>query len=176
MNKKSIKKMIALLCAAMMMAFCLTACTTKDDKDNGTDSSLAPSDTGGMETSPETASPNGAATETPDISPSADTAGGTISGAKPGTYTATAKGYASDITVTVIIADNGTIDRIDADASGETENIGQVAAPKICDDVVKNQSLAVDGVSGATYTSTAVLTAIKDALKEAGVDTTAVTQ
>ena len=66
--------------------------------------------------------------------------------------------------------------KIDVDASGETENIGQTAAPQIADKVVETQSLAVDSISGATYTSAAVIAAITDALQQAGVDSTAVTQ
>lgn len=92
---------------------------------------------------------------------------------KEGLYIASAKGYGGEITVNVTIAKDGSIDEVDASCSNETESIGQKAAPKICAAVLKNQSLAVDTVSGATVTSKAVLSGIEKALTEAGADVNA---
>lgn len=88
--------------------------------------------------------------------------------AKAGTYTATEKGFCGDVTVNVTIAENGSIESIDVTADSETPDIGGKAAPQIAENIVTNQSLAVDTVSGATVTSTAVLTAITNALTESG--------
>ena len=91
-------------------------------------------------------------------------------GPKAGTYTATAKGYSSDVKVTVTVAKDGAISDIKVDASGETPDLGGKAAPSICEQVKKKQSTAVDTVTGATITSNATLTAITEALSQAGVD------
>jgi len=87
-----------------------------------------------------------------------------------GTYTASEKGFASDVTVTMTIEADGSISAVDVDASGETDTIGQVAAPKLADAIVENQSIGVDAVTGATFTSTAVLTAAENCLTQAGAD------
>lgn len=95
---------------------------------------------------------------------------GNTTGAKAGTYTASAQGYKSNVSVTVTIAEDGTISDIKVDASGETPDLGGKAAPTICNSVLENQSLAVDTVSGATITSKATLAALEDALTQAGAD------
>lgn len=194
MNKKTIKKLTAFLCTAALLSFSFIGCSASDDKkDSGSSAAPSLSPTGGTEG---TDASNGTGTDaTSDAnkdngttggtgtseSPSSDAAGGSditgpITGAKEGTYEASAKGYASDVKVTVTVDKDGVVKKIDVDAAGETENIGQAAAPQIADKVVETQSLSVDSVSGATYTSAAVMTAIKDALTQAGVDATAVTQ
>ena len=91
-------------------------------------------------------------------------------GAKSGTYTAMEKGFGGDVTVEVIIEDEGKISKINVIADAETPDIGGAAAPKVAQGVVDTQSLGIDSVSGATVTSTAVLNAIEAALKEAGAD------
>ena len=73
----------------------------------------------------------------------------------PGTYTASAEGYGSDVTVTVTF-DETSITNVVVDSSGETENVGAAAAEKLADQVLSAQSSAIDGVTGATKTSKAV--------------------
>lgn len=90
------------------------------------------------------------------------------SGAKAGTYTATKEGFGGDVTVNLTISDDGKISNIDVTADSETPDIGGAAAPKLAKSIVDTQSLAVDTVSGATYTSTAVIEAVTAALTEAG--------
>lgn len=90
--------------------------------------------------------------------------------AKAGTYTATETGFGGDVTVNVTISDDGKISSIDVTADSETPSIGGEAAPKLAKTIVDTQSLAVDTVSGATYTSTAVIDAVTAALTEAGAD------
>lgn len=90
--------------------------------------------------------------------------------AKAGTYTATESGFGGDVTVNVTISDDGKISSIDVTADSETPSIGGEAAPKLAKTIVDTQSLAVDTVSGATYTSTAVIDAVTAALTEAGAD------
>lgn len=84
----------------------------------------------------------------------------------PGTYTATAKGHNGDITVKATF-DASSIKSVDLDVSGETEAIGQAAAATLKDQIIKAQSAKIDGVSGATDTSKAVMTAMADCIKQA---------
>ncbi|MCD7834664.1 MAG: FMN-binding protein, partial [Lachnospiraceae bacterium] len=84
----------------------------------------------------------------------------------PGTYTATAAGMESDVKVTVTV-DETSILSLGIDVSGETAGIGADVGPEISEQILNAQSADVDGVSGATVTSTAVKTALADALDQA---------
>ena len=75
---------------------------------------------------------------------------------KAGTYTAKAPGIHGDVTVTVTF----TKDKI-ADVKvthSETPGIGSKAAELLPGRIVERQSPQVDGVTGATITSTAIRT------------------
>ncbi len=100
-----------------------------------------------------------------------NTSSGTGSSAlyTPGTYTATAAGISSDVTVTITV-DETSILSISCDVSGETENIGGAIGPEMIDQILAAQSADVDGVSGATITSDAVKAATADALSQAAGD------
>ncbi len=90
-------------------------------------------------------------------------------------YTATKKGYHSEITVETVIH-NGKILSVNADFSGETENFGQVAGPQLLKAIQEAGSLnGVDGVAGCTYTSNAVLKAVQDCLDQDSMTAGAVT-
>ncbi|MDR2403006.1 MAG: FAD-dependent oxidoreductase [Spirochaetaceae bacterium] len=89
----------------------------------------------------------------------------------PGTYTASAKGHASEVSVEVTVDSTGNITQVQVNAAGETPKIGGEAAPKMAAWVLEAQRLDVDTISGATVTSLAVLTATEKALKQAGVNT-----
>lgn len=84
----------------------------------------------------------------------------------PGTYTASAKGYHSDVTVTVTFDETHITDVV-VDSSGETENVGAAAADKLAEQVLSAQSSAIDGVGGATKTSKAVKAAVADCISQA---------
>ena len=86
---------------------------------------------------------------------------------------ATAKGFASDVTVSLTV-ENGAIATFSVDASGETAGLGQRAME---DDftsqfIGKSAPLTlgdgIDAISGATITSTAVVDAANEALSKAG--------
>ena len=83
----------------------------------------------------------------------------------PGTYTAEATGM-SNVVVNVTV-DEGAITAVEIDGSGETPGIGLDAIPTLSDQVLAAQSAEIDGVAGATITSTAVRTAVAAALAEA---------
>lgn len=81
-----------------------------------------------------------------------------------GVYSATVWGFESDVTATVTVA-GGAVTQIDID---HQESIPQDAAVVIPAQVIEKQSLEVDTVTGATYTSHAVINAIFRALRQAG--------
>lgn len=109
---------------------------------------------------------------------------------KPGTYTGSAKGYAGIIVATVNVTENEIKEiklenTINEDSTIKPDqpmfmmqNIAVRELDQIFYDVeallpqriIEAQSLAVDGISGATSSSNGALMAIKNALKEAGVD------
>ncbi len=80
-----------------------------------------------------------------------------------GTYTATQQGFRGDVTVNLTV-DDGRITSLDVRGDSETPEIGQAAIPTLRDLILEAQSADVDGVSGATHTSKAVITAADIAL------------
>lgn len=96
---------------------------------------------------------------------------------KDGTYTATASSYAEQyglattgsMTMTAQVKDNQIAD-IQVSDYTDTDIIGGMAFPILAKEVVDSQSLNVDSVSGATVSSGAFFTALKDVLTQAGGD------
>ena len=82
-----------------------------------------------------------------------------------GIYYGTGEGYLGDITTAVVIQDE-TIKAILVTESEDDETFLK-RAKQTAKDVVKKQTLEVDTVSGATYSSKGILAAIEEALKEA---------
>ncbi len=110
------------------------------------------------------------ATETPTEAPvetPAETEAPAASGLTDGTYTAAARGNNGDVNVTVTIS-GGAIAAVEVGEHGETAGISDPAIERIPAAIVENQSVAVDTVSGATNTSNAILTAVKDCIEQAG--------
>lgn len=87
----------------------------------------------------------------------------------PGEYTGTAKGKNGEVKVKVVF-DKTSIVSVEVLESAETEGISDAAIERIPETIVKNQTLAVDTVSGASLTSSAILTAVEDTVKQAGGD------
>ncbi|MBQ7305022.1 MAG: FMN-binding protein, partial [Clostridia bacterium] len=88
-------------------------------------------------------------------------------------YTGTGKGFAGDIKVTVTLADDGSIVDVTVDECNDTPGVCDTAVEKVPADMKELNSINVDTVSGATFTSQGILAAAKDALESNGVDTTA---
>lgn len=88
---------------------------------------------------------------------------------KAGTYTGTGAGRNGDITVeTVFTAEK--IESVTVKEHAETPGISDGAIEQIPSAIVEGQSLAVDVVSGATYTSNGIIDAVKDCVEQAGGD------
>ncbi len=90
---------------------------------------------------------------------------------KAGTYTAVAMGRGGDLIVEVAFNESEITD-IKVKEHNETEGISDKPISEIPKEVIKNQSLAVDIVSGATQTSKALLAAIEDCVVQSGADPT----
>ncbi|KAF5059469.1 Urocanate reductase [anaerobic digester metagenome] len=88
---------------------------------------------------------------------------------KAGTYTSTAKGNNGDVKVEVEFSDTKIVSVKVVDHS-ETKGLSDTPIQRIPQEIVYGQTLSVDTVSGATYTSNAILTAVEDCVKQAGGD------
>ena len=86
-----------------------------------------------------------------------------------GDFTATAKGFGGDVSVTLTLTD-GAITGCTAEGKDETEGVGSQAIAKMPGAIAESGSIAVDGVSGATITSTAIKEAAAAALTAAGLN------
>ncbi len=86
-----------------------------------------------------------------------------------GTYTGTGTGHNGPVSVEVTVSADA-IEDIQVTESAESACIGDVAAEHVIADVLTYQSLDVDTVSGCTISRMGFLTAITDALSQAGAD------
>ena len=86
-----------------------------------------------------------------------------------GDFTGTAKGFGGDVSVTLTLTD-GAITGCTAEGKDETQGVGSEAIAKMPGEIAESGSIAVDGVSGATATSTAIKEAAAAALTAAGLN------
>lgn len=84
---------------------------------------------------------------------------------KDGTYTGTGKGYKGTVTAKVTIS-GGKIKTIDVSGSDDAAYFGK-AKNGIVNKIISGQSTNVDTVSGATYSSNGIISAVRNALKKA---------
>ncbi len=112
---------------------------------------------------------NSTAAETPS-STSATT------GYTAGTYTGEATGHNGALSVEVTVSED-KIESVEVKDHTETYGIGyglkETPIEAIPTQIVENQSLAVDTITGATITSAAIVSAVSNALEEAGADVSA---
>ena len=83
------------------------------------------------------------------------------------TVSATAKGYGGDITVTLTVKDSKITD-VKIVGDGETKDVGSKAVEQMPEQIMSAQTYDVDGVSGATISSTSIKKATKEAMTAAG--------
>lgn len=84
-----------------------------------------------------------------------------------GTYTATVHGHHSDITMEVVVTENAIVE-INVLEEGETLNLSDGAFTTIPADMIAYQTVNVDTITGATYSSAAVIQAVTNCLQQAG--------
>lgn len=89
--------------------------------------------------------------------------------AKDGTYTASEVGRNGEIKVQVQIKDNKIADVKILDWS-ETHPVADQTKTELLPNIVKNQSYNVANISGATLSSFAIKAAVRDCLKQAGLE------
>lgn len=90
-------------------------------------------------------------------------------GYQEGSYTAVGKGMGGEIEILVTFSKDA-ITEVKVGKHNETPGIGDAPIEKIPAAIVKNQSLMIDAVSGATITSDAILSGVADCVKQAGGD------
>ena len=99
-------------------------------------------------------------------SASSSTASGAAGQYIPGTYEGTAEGISSTVKVTMTFSDSAITDVV-VDTSGETASFGAAAADELREQLMAAGSAEIDGVSGSTITSDAVMKAAKSCYAQA---------
>ncbi|MFR6400209.1 FMN-binding protein [Ruminococcus sp.] len=89
-----------------------------------------------------------------------------ISGYKDGTYTGSGTGFSGLITVQVVIEGGKITDIIIVSTTDDSPYIDNASA--LLKTIIATQSTNVDTVSGATYSSVGLISAVRDALQKAG--------
>lgn len=84
---------------------------------------------------------------------------------KEGIYYGTAEGYSGDVSVAVVIQDQTIKAILVTETSDDEEFFNR--AMEVVKNIVKKQNTEVDLVSGATYSSSGLLNAVKQALQQA---------
>ena len=84
----------------------------------------------------------------------------------PGTYEGTAQGISSTVKVTMTFSETAVTDVV-VDTSGETASYGAAAAEELKEQLLAAGSAEIDGVSGSTITSDAVMKAAQSCYAQA---------
>jgi flavocytochrome c len=84
----------------------------------------------------------------------------------PGTYTSTQRGMAGSFDIAVTFSEHA-IESIQIGENKETYMVGTEALRILPERIIENQSLNVDVVSGATYTSYAVIYGVRNCVEQA---------
>lgn len=86
---------------------------------------------------------------------------------KDGTYSGEASGYQPGLTVEVVVNNNKIVDITVTDHNEVNSRFYQRPINEIPQEIIDAQSLEVDTVSGATFTSIGIINAVNDALSQA---------
>ncbi len=86
-----------------------------------------------------------------------------------GTYEAEAQGFGGPVSVSLTV-EGGAITAVSIKGDAETPGLGGVAVEQMDEQILSAQTPNVDGIAGATVTSTAVVKAATEALTAAGAD------
>ncbi|HBC68740.1 MAG TPA: flavocytochrome c [Sutterella sp.] len=86
---------------------------------------------------------------------------------QPGTYTAKVNGHNASMTVAVTVSAN-KIQKIDYSKNLETIGVGKLALDRVAGKILAKQSLGIDNITGATISSMALKSAVRNCLKQAG--------
>ena len=86
------------------------------------------------------------------------------------TFNGTAEGHNGSVSVAVKIGDGGVLKQAEVTSHIETKGISDRAITEIPKRILEAQSLQVDVMSGATFTSRAVINAVRNTIKATGLD------
>lgn len=86
-----------------------------------------------------------------------------------GSYTASANGKNGPLTVEVVFSSE-RIESVKVLDHSETPGFAETPIEKVPEKIVSDQTIAVETITGATYTSEAILAAVEDCVKQAGGD------
>ena len=89
---------------------------------------------------------------------------------KNGKYQVRAQGHGSESMPMAVTIEDDKIKNIEIDSSGETKGVADEVFNRLPKQIVDNQTLNVDAVSGATISSHGVVDGIAQAITEAGGD------
>ncbi len=95
---------------------------------------------------------------------------------EPGTYQGGAPGIHGEDVVLQVTVDKTSIKEIKIIENHETPGVSDTAFERIPKAIIDGQTLNVDTVTGATYSSNAIIGAVTEALKKAGADMAALTE
>ncbi|MEF2967521.1 FAD-binding protein [Paenibacillus sp. M1] len=95
---------------------------------------------------------------------------GTVPTFKPGKYAGEAEGKEGTVQVEVTMEQADRIKNIEIVSQSETAGLGDSALEQIRLQIIENQTLNIDTVSGASLSSQAIIAAVEDAVKQAGGD------
>ncbi len=87
----------------------------------------------------------------------------------PGTYTGKGAGINGEIEVEVTVTEDEITD-VKVLSHNETPGVSDLAISDIPANIVEHQSLGVDAIAGATFSSKGILEAVANALEQAGAD------
>ncbi len=91
---------------------------------------------------------------------------------KDGTYEGTGTGYRGAETTVSVVVKNGKITDITTVSNGDDKPFYSRAFTTVSKEIISNQSTDVDSVSGATFSSNGIMSAVEDALSNAKADAT----
>ena len=86
---------------------------------------------------------------------------------KDGTYTGSGQGFKGGTTKVSVTVVNGKITNIATLSNGDSPEYYRRASGTITSNIISNQSTSVDTVSGATYSSRGIMSAVANALSQA---------
>lgn len=86
---------------------------------------------------------------------------------KDGTYQGSGSGFHGGTTTVTVVVSGGKISEITVDSNGDTPSFFNAAYTTVSSEIISSQSTDVDAVSGATYSSRGIMSAVADALQSA---------
>lgn len=104
--------------------------------------------------------------ETNEGSTSSNSTNSSVSNYKDGTYTGSGKGFKGRTTTVSVTVADGKISNIETLSYGDDRPYYERAEGSVVSNIISKQSTSVDAVSGATYSSKGIMSAVANALSQ----------